>query len=661
MSLSVALPFISLALLAVILERRSGDWRRAALEAAVVWGAFLALVTEGLSLLGLLTAGWLAGAWAAWTAALAAWLALSGRRSAPGGGSLTAPEEQLPAGLRLLLAAVALLLALVALTALVAPPNTWDSLAYHMPRVAQWAQGHSVRHFPTPYLAQLEHPPLAEFAILHLQILYGGDRFANVVQWLALAGSAIGVSLVARELGARARGQVLAAVVAATLPMAILQGSSTQNDVAVSFWLVAFAFFALRSMAREGLDALGAGWMGASLGLALLTKGTAYIFALPFCLWVAAVLLWRLRWRAWQPGLVIALLLLLLNGGHYLRNAALFGRPISNGGEAANQIHTPAAIASSLVRNLSIQVATPFPRVNARIDRAVRAIHRPLGLDVSDPRTTSWGLFEIQQLSTHEDSAGNPMHLALALAAVAALAWRGRMRGRLAALTLAVGAGAFLFCLMLKYQPWHSRLHTPLFLLLAPVIGLALEEVRRVAVAHAVAALLLLASIPFVVFNRQRPIIPITTATSGYRPSILADDRMDQYFANPYARHLREPYLEAAKVLRQRKGDVGLLLPEDAFEYPLWVLLESNGGVGRLANVGVKNVSAGAARPGDPFTPAALLRVTETYVKEAGVEPPLGDRDPGIDTLVVARGTYVRRWVFGPVDVFLREPPASPR
>lgn len=659
MSLSVALPFLSLGLLAVILERRSGDWRRAALEAAVIWGAFLALATEGLSLLGLLAAGWLAGAWAAWTAALAAWLLRSGRRGAPGEGPPRPPEERLSAGSRLLLAATGVLLALVALTALVAPPNNWDSLNYHLPRVAQWVQNHSVRHFPTNYLPQLEHPPLAEFAILNLQILYGGDRFANLVQWLALVGTAIGVSLLAQQFGAKAHGQVLAAVVATTLPMAILQGSSTQNDLAVSFWLVAFAFFALRSMAPGGPRAGDAAWVGASLGLALFTKGTAYLVAAPFCLWVAAVLIRRLRWSVWRPGLVITGLVLLLNAGHFLRNTALFGRPLSDGGEAANQIHTPAAIASVVIKSLSLHVGTPLAAVNARIDGAIRALHRRLGLDVDDPRTTCWGEFQIHPLNTHEDSAGNPLHLLLVLAAVAALAWRRRWQGLLAGYGLAVGAASFFLCLMLKYQPWNSRLHTPLFLLLAPVVGYALQEATRVGVAQAVAAVLLAASAPWVLLNGTRPLVPVTTAKSGHRPSILATDRIDQYFSNVHARHLREPYRKAAEVLGPGGGDVGLLLPEGAFEYPLWVLLKPDGAARRLGHVSVRNVSTAAARPGDHFEPAAILRVRERYLSHAAVDPsPGGGLD---DSLAVAGGVYARRWAFGPVDVFLREPAASSR
>ena len=93
-----------------------------------------------------------------------------------------------------------------------------------------------------------------------------------------MVGSILGVSLIAKELGARRSGQLLAAIFVATLPMAILQGSSTNNDHVVSLWIVCFVYFSLKIM-RQGIKPLLLVCLGASLGLAILTKGTAYIYA----------------------------------------------------------------------------------------------------------------------------------------------------------------------------------------------------------------------------------------------------------------------------------------------------------------------------------------------------------------------------------------------
>ena len=102
-------------------------------------------------------------------------------------------------------------------------------------------QSGAVTLFPTAYPQQLSHPSWAEYAILHLRLVLGSDRLANLTQWLAMAGSLVGVSLAARCLGATARGQALSALACATLPMGILQASTTQNDYVAALWLVGLA------------------------------------------------------------------------------------------------------------------------------------------------------------------------------------------------------------------------------------------------------------------------------------------------------------------------------------------------------------------------------------------------------------------------------------
>jgi 4-amino-4-deoxy-L-arabinose transferase-like glycosyltransferase len=103
----------------------------------------------------------------------------------------------------------------------------------------------------------------AEYVTLHRQLLSGGDRLANLPQWFASMGSLFVVSLIAARLGATARGQALAALFCATLPMGILQSTSTQNDFVVAYWLACLVALVT--------DATTRGWpwvvaLGAALG-----------------------------------------------------------------------------------------------------------------------------------------------------------------------------------------------------------------------------------------------------------------------------------------------------------------------------------------------------------------------------------------------------------
>jgi len=89
---------------------------------------------------------------------------------------------------------------------------------FHMSRVVHWIQNKSVAHYPTHILRQLHQNPWSEFGILQFQILSSSDRLANLVQWFSMVGAVLGVSLIAKRLGADLRGEVFAAVTVATVP-----------------------------------------------------------------------------------------------------------------------------------------------------------------------------------------------------------------------------------------------------------------------------------------------------------------------------------------------------------------------------------------------------------------------------------------------------------
>ena len=228
-----------------------------------------------------------------------------------------------------MLGVIAFYLAITFLVAIVAPPNTNDSMQYHMSRVMHWIVNRSVDFFPTPSDRQLWMPPFAEYAILHFQILAGSDLFANLVQWLAMVGSVIGVSLIASRLGAGQKGQVFAALFAVTLPMGVLQSTSTQTDYVAAFWGVCFAFFAISESNRfidesSGRLSINSILLALAFGLGILTKGTFVVCAVPFLIWLLGVLVWK---RKWKTAIALAMLglagLLLLNASLWWKNYLL--------------------------------------------------------------------------------------------------------------------------------------------------------------------------------------------------------------------------------------------------------------------------------------------------------------------------------------------------
>ncbi len=583
------------------------DVRRRFLVAALTWGVLVAVITEGLSATAALTRG---GVSCAWLVVLSVAAACAVRHH-PAARVPADRDGWTTAGAGL--AAIAVIL--TGLVAWCAPPNTWDSMTYHMSRVAHWAQQGSVAFYPTHIPRQLVYNPWAEWAIAQLYVLAGSDRWANGVQWGAFVGSLVAVSAITAVLGGTRRAQAVAAVVCATIPMAILQASSTQNDLVVSFWVASVAYWVVRFGADPTRRHAVA--VGASLGLALLTKVTAVVFAAPFVAWFLVVA-WRqparVRTLATVVGIAIA-----LNAGHVGRCGQLALRvwraqnastlsgpsprpsPTGNAGEGGIAVvaarTAPGAIslgqyfnrtigvrpfASNLVRNLSLHAGTPWPAWSIGLERFVHALHRSVGADANDPRTTyPAGSFRCRPLSRHEDTAGNPLHL-LAVVVAVAVSLGARHAPRTRCFAAALVAAALLFCMVFKWQPWHSRLHLPLFVLGSALVGLTLDRHGRSRTVAVVTAALFVAALPYLFSNSTRPVLG-----DG---SVLRAPRGDQYFA---ARpDLREPYrAAAARVVATGCRDVGVFVGGNDWEYPFWVLLGADGGT-RIGSVAVDNPSA---------------------------------------------------------------------
>jgi hypothetical protein len=618
--------FLALSLLRFVAR---DTWRVAIVKAGIVFGLAVVVNTEILSLATLLVTPAVAVAWA--IECLAAGLGVFRRRASLAARLRGLPVGWPPARVWAVGLPIAFILGATAVTAWVAPPNTYDSMAYHMARVGHWVADRSIADYPTNIVRQLYEPPWAEYAILQLQILSGGDGLANLVQWFGLAGSIACVSLIGRQLGAPMSGQLMAAVVVATLPMGILQASSTQTDLVEAFWLVCAVSLAL-SFATDR-TAASAAWFAAALGLAALTKGTAYIFAAPLMAALACWMIVRFRRRLLLPAVLMIAIPLLINSGQYVRNQALFGNPLAErteNQEIVNTTFAPNAVVSNVLRDSVLQFGTPSSAVNDAIQRVVVKIHNQvLHIGLNDPRTT-WPdvTFAVNPTSLDEDYAGDPLQAVLviiAIVAVLVMAFRSGLR--LLGLYAAGLVLAFvLFAAYLRWQPWHSRLELPLLVLSSPLVGVVLGwasgspssppglsrdpgGTRLRPLVPVVAALLFLGAVPWTFENASRPLLPFALPREArYVPAgrtIFDTSRIDLYFAK--RPELETPYSNAiARAEQDGCREIGLQTGPADWEYPLWVLAATKDGA-RIDQIMVNNESAHLAQFG--AAPCALIVV----------------------------------------------------
>ena len=581
-------------------------WRRAFLWATVLWGLVIVVSSEVLGLWKSIDRFNLSLVWVAvligtnWVAyKLEAWQAATSHFR-----SLSMPRDRLE---RVLIVLLVVVIGLLLVLAIMSPPNNVDSFIYHMSRVSHWAQNQSLEHYPAAQDLQLLKPTWAEMAILHLRVLWGSDRPANLVQWFSMVGSLIGISAIAALIGANRRGQLAASAFAASIPMGILQSTSTQNDYVAAYWSVVLAFLVVSGVGKP-LGRSGSILLAVAVGLGTLTKGTFYVYSIPFLAWYfLASRRGEGLVRAMERAALVATAVVLLNLGFWGRNVATFGGPYGTSDwlQANLFINISFLRASADINNLEAEPSQPREESVDRQqnDESVLPDHRNLvvrELQMAGRNfNTPIGIFQknigrLMRLApsiygskyademagaawNHEDTAGNFIHLLLLPATIVILVATRAVRVTPSVLGYTVATlGAFaLIPIVIGHGTgtWAVRYQLPFFVLWGALFGLGFGAIRRGTVAVVAGIGLLIASVPWLLLNNTRPIIglpPWPTAIG----SILTSSGSEVLFAtNP---GLRDDYEDLTSIVAESScRSVGLRIESSVFEYPFWWLLKA--------------------------------------------------------------------------------------
>lgn len=579
------------------------QWRGVFLITCVLWGILAYGLIEVLSFFNLLTFSWVVLSW------ILVVFILTFMARAYSNSEDSKPDINIDSLSRtekiLVFIMIGCIPISIFITAIISPPNNYDAMGYHMSRVMHWIQNHNTKNYPTHDLRQLIHPRWSEYAILHFQILSCSDRFANLVQWFSMVGSLIGVSLIAQSFGANRRGQIFSALFAATIPMGILQASSAQNDYVTTFWLVCFINCILMlSKSRQGFYLF---MNGISLGLALLSKATAYIYVLPFLFWLYILLRREGHPKLLRKMFVIVGLALVLNSPVYLRNIDLCGHPLSeyqinDGRGTVNEDMSLLLWTSNFVRNMSLHLFIFSEGQVEAVSRLISQFHQFFDMDELDPRIT-YGeeKFEIGGYSFHEDYAGNPFHLLVIIVCFICFVFSKKFKqySLLGTYVSALLLAIVLFNMVIRWNPWNSRYHLPVFVLFASFAGIVLAHFLPRKIGAFFVLVLAGFSLAWVFLNQTRPL-------AGCK-NIFNTNRTDLYFSTTPG--FRASYLDAVKLLR--KNDcytIGLMFRTTTWEYPLWDSWKQSGSQKiRIESINVQNSSN--KYPIKDFRPCGIVTV----------------------------------------------------
>ena len=380
------------------------DWRFSFILASATWGALLSFGTEILSLGTWLNAPCVRLFWLFVNAALWGGLVYlrRGRSSESGDGSFTDELKSLrnwPLDARIMLGAAGLFAVFLGGIALLTTTTNWDSLTYHMARVMHWIQQGSVAHYPTNMEGQIQMGPWSGFVQTHLWLLWGSDRFENMLQWSAMVGSMVVATLMVQQMlpdgiESNARAQAFAALLIVTLPTGIVESITTQTDYTTGFWLMCLASLGL-AWCREPRNLVYAIGFGLALGLGIVTKFTMIFYAAPVGVVVATILIWKQRGafsRVLLPGISALAISLALVSPHFIRNKIIFGSIIGSQStqHAAGISHISlSGVLSNIIRNTELHSNTGIPALTHELNQLAHIIQSwtgraPEDLQLSD-------------------------------------------------------------------------------------------------------------------------------------------------------------------------------------------------------------------------------------------------------------------------------------
>lgn len=472
-------------------------------------------------------------------------------------------------------------------------PNTTDSMVYHLTRVMYWLQEKTV-HQQAIFNPHDFKAPFGEYILTHLYLITNNDRLVFLSQWFAFIGSIVLVGIIADQLGANKKTKNIIRLLCATLPIVALQASSTQVDLVVAFLILIALNISLSFIDKP--DIKKSIFLGLAIGIGVLTKATFLIF-LMVPLGLVGLVALKKNWK-YKLLLVLSLLFAFVIQIRFIsQNLSLYnsvlGQHIKSDGSVliySNEDFTVISILSNFIRNIFTQL--PFPLVAPFVQSGLTYLHQILGQDINDPRTTICCSVEFKVPSVifpQEDIAANPLHLLLIGITTLVLVVSRKFNSIIFLLFIFNIFSYFVFSAYLKWQPFHSRLEIPFFMMgtILSVLFLSGYKFGK-KVVYTILPLSVAFSLILIVLNVSRPFVsykyfislikPYTTEYNSVPEAFYSKPRIYQYFNsfpfwyNPYVKVVEN--LEANSEEYQISFD---LMNAYEFEYPFWILLKEKG------------------------------------------------------------------------------------
>lgn len=479
-------------------------------------------------------------------------------------------------------------LVVLGLSVLMVPYN-WDSMTYHLPRIAQWAQNQSVAHYAVNDIRQISSPVLAEFINVQVYLTTGKkDMLLNLLQSCSYLVNAWIIYEIALKIGCKKRFASLAVLLFMTMPIAFGEALNTQVDLFAALWLLIFVFYFIDiytmqkiSANRETIEKCII--MSVSICFGFLAKPSVNVGMAV----LLVILLIRCIRKKDSPKELFKILLCVIPVAvllfpELMRNyitLSAFADPSTGQRQLVGTLK-PNYLIVNTIKNL----AQNMPNIylydsNEWIAKIVMAIAAFLGVNINDTSIAEDGVAYVLHTvpSYGIDTATNPVIIIFVIICVFFnLSSLIKKRNLGNTYSLWVMLLFIVFCAAVRWEPYVTRYMLAYLALLCPMIGFQIQDIMECSKKEYL----------------KNAVIPILYFVCLTEFVSLARFHQEMYHENagnrPYGYYavnkgIREEYFEVIELIKKSEYNTVGIHIGGLYEYPIWAGLSNS-------NVQIKNV-----------------------------------------------------------------------
>lgn len=502
----------------------------------------------------------------------------------------------------------------VFLLALLTTPNNWDSMTYHLSRIAYWTQNRSVEHYATNCLREIASPVLAEFVNLHVYILCRGkDILFNLLQAASYFTCTVLVGAIARKLGCDKLFRFIAMLIYMSMPIAFAEALTTQVDNFATVWLLFFVYILLdlieqkENLVFDLTTVCKVCTLGLCVAWGYLTKPSVCFGMVIFAVWLLVRCSVRKDkiWNLVRLALCALPCVILPLVPELWRNFATFHSYASKTTGARQLVGTlqPSYVFVNFVKNFTFNMPIALLKDSHEffVKFAVKAAEL-LRVELDAESISEDGrVFGLHAPQTYGyDTAINPVVLWAFVFCViwAVIRFRKTDWKNLANSYLICASVSFcIFCAVLRWEPFVTRYMVSYLALLCPMIASQIQlrtieesgQKLRYGIVGVISVLCIMELVNLLNFHLD---------IYRYKG---ANNRPYGYFAS--RREETQYYSDVADEIKGKDyQSVGLyVMKGDAYQYPVWAML----GDRHMEHVNVQNESS--VYVDEAFTPDCII------------------------------------------------------